>query len=102
MSTELQPAILGLYLNTLVAEGILKARPVEAPESIAFLGKAAVCDSVNLVAYLVALEERINGQFSVQIALMDDKAMSQTKSPFRTVATLAEFASQLVGQAKHP
>lgn len=84
----------------MVSEGLSPSRPSQPPEEIAFLGKSAVCDSVNLVAYLVALEEQVNTEFKVQVALMDDKAMSQTKSPFRTVATLADFIASLVQEQR--
>lgn len=99
MSASLKDRVTELCLECMVAEGLAPTRPTQPAEEIAFLGRSAVCDSVNLVAYLVALEERVSDQFKRPVALMDDKAMSLSKSPFRTVATLAEFITGLLEEA---
>ncbi|MBM4780055.1 MAG: hypothetical protein GQE15_20310 [Archangiaceae bacterium] len=101
MNSSLRTQVVELCLRCMVSEGLVPTRPNQPAEEIAFLGKSAVCDSVNLVAYLVALEEQVGSEFKVPVALMDDKAMSLSKSPFRTVATLADFITSLL-QEKQP
>jgi hypothetical protein len=70
-----------------------------APETVRLLGQDAATDSIGLVRYLVAVEDRVNREFGTSIALMDERAMSQSKSPFRTLATLTDFLTGLVLEA---
>ncbi len=56
-------------------------------------------DSLGLVSLVVAAEESIEDTYGVNISLADERAMSQSKSPFRTIGTLAEYASQLIGES---
>jgi hypothetical protein len=34
------------------------------------------------------------------VSLMDDRAMSQTRSPFRTVGSLAEYVTELTRESR--
>ena len=58
---------------------------------VALIGQDAQLDSLGLVNLIVLVEEKIQQQFGVGITLVDERAMSQSKSPFRTLGTLAEF-----------
>jgi hypothetical protein len=98
-STELVSEITQLALKGLAAEGITLPEG-KGPEAIRLIGSDAVCDSTSLVAFLVALEEQINDAHRTQVTLLDDRAMSQKNSPFRTVATVSEFAATLVEEAR--
>lgn len=60
-------------------------------QEIKLLGEGAVLKSVGLVAMLVSVEQRLAEEFGVHISLMDDHAMSQARSPFRTVTTLVDY-----------
>jgi hypothetical protein len=74
----------------------LRMGPNPTPEGVQLLGNDAATDSVGLVSYLVDVEEQINAEFGTTIAVMDERAMSRSKSPFRTLATLADFLTTLV------
>ena len=52
-------------------------------------------DSLGLVNLLMCIEEKIEEHTGSVIVIADDKAMSQTNSPFRSVDTLAEYISLL-------
>jgi acyl carrier protein len=54
-------------------------------------GKHGRLDSLGLVNLIVAIEEEIEEQFGILITLADEKAMSQKKSPFRTIESLADY-----------
>ena len=41
------------------------------------------------------VEQRLAEEHGISILLMSDKAMSQTKSPFRTVATLSDWIEEM-------
>jgi D-alanine--poly(phosphoribitol) ligase subunit 2 len=61
---------------------------------VALIGQEAQLDSLGLVNLIVLVEEKIQQQFGVGITLVDERAMSQSKSPFRTLGTLAEFVEE--------
>lgn len=60
------------------------------------LGAGRVVDSIGLVTLIVDVENRVAEEVGKSISLMDDRAMSQSKSPFRTVGSLAEYLQLLV------
>jgi acyl carrier protein len=59
-------------------------------------GQDGILDSLGLVSLVVALEQAIEDTFGVSISLADDKAMSQRHSPYRTIGSLAAYASHLI------
>lgn len=60
-------------------------------------GKQGVLDSMALVRLVVAVEQAIEDEFDRAVSLADERAMSQTSSPYRTVGALADYAAMLVG-----
>ena len=101
MPTEtLNQQLIDITVQTLLDEGLPVETPVQDLEAVKLLGSRAVCDSLGLVSYLVALEERINDAFDSGISLMSDRAMSQERSPFRNLATLVDFMEQLIVEQK--
>lgn len=67
------------------------------PETRLF-GLGGVLDSLGLVSVVVELEQRLSDLEGREVSLMNDRAMSQSRSPFRTVRTLADYAQeQLTG-----
>jgi acyl carrier protein len=53
-------------------------------------------DSLGLINLIVAVEQNIEDEFDVTITLADERAMSQEKSPFRTVGSLADYIELLL------
>jgi acyl carrier protein len=62
----------------------------KSPETVVF-GRAGRLDSLGLVNLIVAIEQAVEDEFAVSVALADEKAMSQRSSPFRTVGVLAAY-----------
>lgn len=65
-----------------------------APETPLF-GRGAALDSLDLVSFLVEVETRLVERYGLDSPLSDDRAMSQARSPFRTIETLAEYILSL-------
>lgn len=57
-------------------------------------------DSMGIVFLVTELEERISDEFGVDVALADERAMSQKTSPFRSVKTLTKYIQTLVTEAE--
>ena len=53
-------------------------------------------DSLGLVNLLVIIEQNIEDEFDVSVAIADEKAMSQKYSPFRTIGTLTNYINMLL------
>ena len=70
-------------------------RLVFAPETPLF-GHGAPLSSLDLVMFLVEVEGRLADRFGLEQSLSDDRAMSQQRSPFRTIDTLADYIMTLV------
>jgi acyl carrier protein len=79
------------FNRTLPAE----KRLMKAPDTTLVGGNGAL-DSVGLVNLIVATEQRIEEDFGIPISLADERAMSQEKSPFRTVDTLVNYIALLL------
>jgi acyl carrier protein len=63
-------------------------------------GRDGLLDSMGLVALVIAVEQAIEEKYSVTVALADERALSQSKSPYRTVSSLAEYAAQQVERSR--
>lgn len=61
-------------------------------------GRDGLLDSVALVSFILDLEEAIRAACGVSITLADERAMSQSRSPFRRVSSLADYAAQLIAE----
>jgi acyl carrier protein len=79
-------------VNELLPE---EARIAKQDEAV-LLGESGSLDSFGLVNLVVALEQRLEDEFGVSVTLADEKAMSHSRSPFRTVATLRDYVQQLL------
>jgi acyl carrier protein len=60
------------------------------------IGSNIKLDSLGIVSLLVTIEQNIEDEFDVSITIADEKAMSQKRSPFRTIGTLADYIDMLL------
>ena len=66
----------------------------KSPDTILF-GKGGLLDSLELVNLIVTVEEELADRFEWDVALADERALSQKHSPFRTVDALADYIGLL-------
>lgn len=92
-----------MELNELIIAELKNAVIMHNPEAkinfsndTRIIGKNGVLDSLAFVTFVVALEQKINSDMTHQISLQDEKAFSQTKSPFRTVNSLSLYIRMLI------
>jgi hypothetical protein len=62
-------------------------------------GPEAVLDSLSLVSVIVDIEAAISAASGREISLTDDRAMSQTMSPFSDINTLTNYILLLLSKA---
>lgn len=78
-------------LNDTFEEPVDLARGEEAP----LYGRDGVLDSLALVSLIVLVEEKAHDTFGKPVTLADDRAMSQFRSPFRSLGSLTEYVLAL-------
>jgi acyl carrier protein len=71
-------------------------RPEEPGVDTPLFGRNGLLDSLGLVSLVVAVEQVIEDRYGVALSLADEKALSQTHSPYRTVASLAAYAEAIM------
>lgn len=91
--SEIQKVILDALVMANHAREVDAQIPVS--ENTALYGKSGHLDSMALVAFLVDIEESLFDR-DLQITLSDERAMSQTRSPFRDVPSLTDYIEALV------
>jgi len=73
---------------------------VEKSADTVLFGQGGALDSIGLVSFIVASEQKIAEETGASITLADERAMSQKNSPFRTVSALADYISTLIAEQK--
>ena len=68
---------------------------IKAPET-RLLGSQSVLDSMHLVSLIVAIEREVEDTFSLTLTLVDERALSMTASPFRSIQSLADYIDILI------
>ena len=68
--------------------------PATVNETTRLFGGAL--DSVGLVSLIVELEQQIADRAEASITIADDRAMSQKRSPFRTIGSLGDYVQGLM------
>ncbi len=64
--------------------------------ALSLIGAGSSIKSITLVAILVGVEQRLAEQHGIDLSLMDERAMSQSRSPFRTIGTLTDYLEALM------
>lgn len=67
----------------------------KSPDTELF-GTGDSLDSLQLVHFITILEQNLEDAIGNYIALADERAMSMSESPFKTVQTLAEYIETLL------
>ena len=80
-------------LNKQLPKGVHVEKSLDAP----LYGKSSKLESIDLVGFIIEVEDKIKEEFGVPITIADEKAMSQHHSPFLTLGTLSEYVANLLG-----
>ncbi|NQY37337.1 MAG: hypothetical protein HRT37_20740 [Alteromonadaceae bacterium] len=75
-------------------------RQIPLTETTELYGNNGHLDSMGLVAFLIDIEECLLDE-ELEITLSDEKAMSQSKSPFRNVQTLISYIDSCIKDLHH-
>ncbi|GGS28226.1 MULTISPECIES: acyl carrier protein [Streptomyces] len=79
-----------------VNEGLPPGAALEKAPEVTLFGVDGRLDSLGLVELLAETEVRLEEEFSVSVSLVNDKALSQRNSPFRSVGSLVTYVTDVV------
>ena len=74
----------------------LTDHPLQKSFDAVLFGPDSPLDSIGLISFIVAVEDRIEDQTQKRITLATETAMSRKSSPFRNLAALAEYIHELL------
>jgi acyl carrier protein len=71
---------------------------LEVSEETRLFGGNSLLDSTALVSFLIEVEQQINDNAGTNIVIADERAMSQKRSPFRSIGSLADYVQTLLAE----
>lgn len=75
-------------------EILTKEKKIEKLLNFELYGGKGKLDSLDLVNFIVGIEQEIEDNFKITLSLTDDKAMSEKTSPFKTIETLIDYITK--------
>lgn len=91
MNERLQSCLLKLLKQFVNESEIEIYDGVLLDENIRLIGTSALFDSMELVQFIVEVENLLHEEFELEIELTSEKAMSRRNSPFISINTLVEY-----------
>ena len=96
MSDDIKKLVYEAYKEVLDLQDASFEKPKKIDEDTPIYGSDGYLDSLGLVRLVVAVEERLRDKFNVSISVVSDKAVSQSRSPFKDVKSLARYLKSLL------
>jgi len=91
---EIEQAVITSFKQVITNSGKLYDGNVDTNTPV--MGSESPFDSIDLVTFIVELEQMIEDDWSFSVTLADDRAMSQTLSPFKTIGTISDYIELLI------
>lgn len=79
-------------LNKQLPKGVHVEKSLDA----VLYGNTGKLESVDVVSFIMEVEDQVKAEFGVSITIADDRAMSEQNSPFLTLGTLTEYLALLL------
>lgn len=73
--------------------------PLDKFDSIVLYGESGVLDSLQLVNFLMVIEEKLADKLDLSTSLTSDRAVSRRVSPFRSTRHLVDFILEELDRA---
>ncbi|SEK00912.1 hypothetical protein [Paraburkholderia diazotrophica] len=92
--------IIKIIWSAIDRENDLRDTPIDvsAGEDTQLYGLNGQVDSLGLVSLVVEVESEIERKLGASVTLVSDRAMSARRSPFATIASLADYALSLTSE----
>ena len=96
MIDNLQSDLLQL-LKTFIEENQIEVDS-EVSISTRLIGSNSIFDSMDLVTFIVEVENEVNAKMNANIELANDRAMSRRTSPFVNINTLSDYIKEILNE----
>ena len=73
-------------------------KKLEKSTEYGLYGDGGNLDSMDLVGFIVDIEQNVATKFNKSVSLANEKSLSQTNSPFRNVGSLIEYLTALLNE----
>lgn len=91
---EINQVVIGTFKQVLAdGEKIFEGDPTA---DTMIMGPESPFDSVDLVTFIVALEQALEDDWGKSVILADDRAMSQAESPFKSIGSISNYIELLI------
>ena len=91
MEKKIKIRLLKLLYEFIDENEINLEKDVVLDENVRLIGTSSVFDSMELVQFIVEVENLLDEEFEIEIELTSEKAMSRRNSPFISINTLSKF-----------
>ena len=79
-----------------INEQLPKGVAIEKSLDADLYGNTGKLESIDVVGFIIEVEDQIRSEFGVSITIADDRATSQKNSPFLTLGSLTEYLTELL------
>lgn len=62
------------------------------------IGSSSIFDSIELVGFIVEVEQELDEEFDIQLQLASERAMSRRRSPFISIRTLTDYILEIINE----
>jgi hypothetical protein len=83
-----------------IRDSVEHGERIEKSPSTQLYGEGAPLTSLDVVTFVIEVEERVASETGKAIRLVSPSAMSRKNSPFRTFGTLADYIDELLREAR--
>ncbi|QOX65172.1 hypothetical protein FRZ06_18360 [Anoxybacterium hadale] len=94
-------------VEELIQEAILELneqldedRKISYSEDLKLIGVNAALESISFVTLIAILEDLISDRLGKNILIVNDRAFSQERSPFRSVESLSDYVTGLLHETE--
>jgi acyl carrier protein len=96
--SELVGLVIACFQDILAELSI--TQPGRLDETTPLFGRGSALDSLGLVTMVVDLEGRLADQYGISVSIVDERAMSERHSPFRSVGALGDYLVVLLDEQR--
>lgn len=75
-------------------------KKVEYSETLKLVGSKAALDSISFVTLIAIIEDLVSDRLGKNIMIVNDKAFSREKSPFRSVLSLSDYIIEQLNEVE--
>lgn len=88
---KLQIDLLNLLKESIIENDVYIDDNLVINEQTRLIGNTSIFDSIELVQFIVEVEDMLEEKYEIEIQLTSEKAMSRRNSPFISISTLTKF-----------